>query len=223
MGNTKSINPVSTVNFDREYVSNSSLLPKEHEAGIANVLLQMIIPRDIFTSTAENFQIAPFQNLCIRGDQSSIRHEIVLEDSLKKVPIAVCKLMFTGLTPFKIYTTKPNFPGQKKSARTYNNNTALYTYAEIRVLLQINQIHLTLKLSDSNKMTLDDNRYIVESMSPVCRVVTRAGKPVALMQTGTWKKSANSVLLTVCSGIDPCLMVCLASICGHLDDIEVRE
>jgi hypothetical protein len=202
----------------QKHASTSSLAPTEHEAGVANVLLQIEIPQQIFTKTSEKFHITPYKNLCIRGDKASIRHDIVLEDSQSNIPIAVCKLMFTGLVPYKIYTTKPNFPGQKKSARKYSNKTALYTYAEVRLLQERKQMQLKLTTPDSD--TNYDNSYTVETTGPMCRVVMKAGIPVALMQGD---KSPNSVRLTVSQGIDPCLMICLTSICGHLDDIKVHE
>ena len=223
MGNSNSVSLPPTIYLNHKYTSSTSLLPSDHEGGVADTLLHIEIPQHIFTTDSERFPVSPFHNICIQGNKSSVRHQIVLEDTITNAPIAVCKLMFTGLVPYKIYTTKPNYPGQKKSSRKYNESIPLFTYAEVRVGHHTKEIVLILKTSNSNEHSSDDDRYIVETVGPFCHVVMRSGQTVALMQLRSWNETANTVLLTVSPGIDPCLMICLASICDHLEEIEVRE
>ena len=70
-------------------------------------------------------------NLFMHGKVFALRDQMVLEDGNTKEPVAVClrKFELIGQT-FKIYTTRPNFSGQRPSDRKHNNRP-LYTYARV--------------------------------------------------------------------------------------------
>jgi hypothetical protein len=255
------VTPITKVVTSSNGHSNAqSLVPFEaHEACVSNQIHHIVVPNNLLNKHIHSatgadivsvFPINPFQHVQIRAKRSK-KKDIVLEDTVTNEPIAVCRMMFNGLKPCKIYTTTPNYAGQKASKQKYSRNSQdggsaveLYTFAEIMISNnnrsnRIVKLILTRPMIDRiDDLSRKDRRtYIVSSLGNWSRVVIVNGKQVALMETKgtsvveddtTAGKSSSDrysscTHLTVSPGIDPCLMICLSAICSHFDEISIRE
>jgi hypothetical protein len=238
------------VNVSIHPTAQSLVTVDDHEASVSTKTRHVVIPNHLFdkSSRTDPYPIEPFRNLQIRANNksSSIIHknEIVIEDAMSKEPIAVCRMMFSGQKPCKIYTATQNYDGQKASKQKYCTNNgkmiALYTYAEI-INSNNNRCNSTINLvlksgcsKGSSKDGKDDSTYTVSSIRSWSRVVMLNGLQVSMMetmQTAAAKddynksRSRDSICthLTISPGIDPCLMICLSAICSYFDEITVRE
>ena len=226
MGCTESL-PVAN-SFEAPHKLDPTVQPlgSNHGAGPSQVKQELIVREKLFSWSGDSFKIKkrdgrPFgNNLFIRGKVFAFRDQMVLEDGMTGEPIAIClrKFEMIGQT-FKIYTTQPNFPGQRPSDRKHNN-TPLYTYARVeRVPFSTEQRVFMEQAHQHSSQQLPS--YTVNragSMWPKKRTVRRQGQPAAFMEGGTWEGNWNSYLITVAPGIDACLMLCLSAICDEMDE-----
>jgi hypothetical protein len=222
----------------------------DHDLHVTKKISKIIVPNNIFRNTScdkSNTEVAypikPFTSVQIRVYKKNKKNDIVLEDSITKVPMVVCRMMYNGLRPWKIYTTSPNYERQKPSKQpfscTQSNGVvkvALYTYAEIKAP-NSNRTNPCLKLvvkgggtgilTDTagfkNNRT-EDCIYTITSAGAWNRIVTMNGSQVASMETKSKeKKNVTFTYLTVSPNIDQCLMVCLSAICTYFDENTVCE
>lgn len=181
---------------------------------------QFIVKEKLFSWSGDTFKIkSPSgallgNGLYVQGKAFAFRDQMALLDGNTKEPVAVClrKFELIGQT-FKIYTTKPLFPGQSASGHDYNGKR-LYTYAKVERVPLSTQQKVTFENERSPSMTI--NR--AGGWWPKKRVVEYHGRPAALMEGGTWDCNFNSYRITASPGIDPCLMVCLSAICDEMDE-----
>jgi hypothetical protein len=229
----------------------------DHEAGSSSRPSHIVVPDHLFKKNVKYssktndedaiiFPIKPFHNLQIRANKNK-RNDIVLEDTLTNDAIAVCRIMCNGWKPYKIYTTRPNYQGQKPSKQTYttgqggNGTIALYTYGDITVSNSNRdkpELKLILKgncslIGETGECVIDkkeDRIYTIKSAGVWKRVVMINGAKVASMlsksvtETCCGKKhNSSSTYITLSPETDPCLMVCLSAICSYIDDNTVHE
>jgi hypothetical protein len=129
---------------------------------------------------------APFgNNLKIQGKVFGVRDQMVLLDGNNNMPVAVCLRNFelVGRQTFKIYSTRPLYPGQKPSDRKYNYHV-LYTYAKVERVPFSTEQQVTIGNESSPSYTV---HRAGGRLWPKKRVVKRHGRPAALMEGGTWE------------------------------------
>jgi uncharacterized protein YxjI len=182
----------------------------------SNETTELLMSEKTFSWSGDDFKIkridgTPFHNMKIKGKAFAMRDQMTLLDADNKL-IAVCLRKFAlGSQIFKIYTPIPLHPGQGKSNQDYNGQL-LYTFAEVvRPAFSVNH-QLTYDNQGSPAFTVS-----VVGFFPRRRVVKHRGVTAAAMEGGTYQTSfGNSYKLTICPGIDPCVMICLAAICDKM-------
>jgi hypothetical protein len=99
------------------------------------------------------FSPSPLQSVQVIVDKSSYRHEIIIMDPLATtdIPIAICKRMYSEITPFKVYTTKPNYHNQYPAHAMYNETLPLYKYADIQTVTSNSNSACTSCITNSRK------------------------------------------------------------------------
>jgi hypothetical protein len=164
--------------------------------------------------------VSSFQHVQIIVDRSSNRHEIIIKDYQSGVPLAICKRMYSEITPFKVYSTKPNYPNQFPSHEEYDDVTPLYTYADIRMMSGINSKEVVVDMKRPKLRSKANNRYAAQSMvgSPnQFRIVS--GNAVSTLQFNIGDNNDDDyhcTLLDISSESDPFLIVCLGAIHRYL-------
>ena len=152
--------------------------------------------------------------LKVKGKAFAFRDQMALVDGNKKL-VGVClrKFQLMGQT-FKVYVPNPVLKGQKPSANDYNGQK-LYGYCEVeRVPFDMTQN----VFFEGRKSSPAFRIKRVGSLFPKKRLVTRKGKPAALMEGGTWEGNYNTYKITSNPGIDQCLMILLCAICDEMDE-----
>jgi hypothetical protein len=220
MGCTESLPVANSFEQVHKVDPNLPSLGAQHGAGpSAHSSTQLIVREKLFSWSGDSFKIktrkgAPFGNdLKMQGKVMAFRDQMVLLDG-NNAPVAVClrKFEVIGQT-FKIYSPHPLHPGQRPSERKYNH-CALYTYATVERVPFTAVQKVTLVNETSPSYTV----HRAGGLWPKKRMVKRHGRPAALMEGGTWEGNWNSYLITINPGIDPCLIVCLCSICDEMDE-----
>jgi hypothetical protein len=180
---------------------------------------QTIFVREHLSSwSGEGFKIkrldgTDFHGIKLQGNAFGFRDRVTLVD-VQNQPIAVCFRTF-GLTveTFTIYTLHPGFGGQTPSQHDYHGKR-LYTYAEVsRVIMSS---HLEVKFYN---MTCPTFTVHCTGYFPTIRVVKQRGVVAATMNEGKWLGgNVNYFKVSMCPGIDPCLIICLTAICYEMDE-----
>lgn len=220
MGCTESV-PVAN-SFQEFHKVKQPSLGTKHGAGPPSTYslpTKLIVRENLFSWSGDTFSIKtpdgkPFgDNLKVKGKAFSLRDEMALLDG-NGTPVAVClrKFELIGQT-FKIYATRPLYPGQKPSERKYKQYT-LYTHAKVERV----PFSTTQEVTFDNETSPSYTVHRVGSFWPKKRLVKRNGRPAALLEGGTWEGNWNSYLITVNPGIDPCFIVCLSAICDEMDE-----
>ena len=221
MGCTESVPVANSWDIRHDIDPKATRLGSKHGAGPQSQKIQLLVREKLFSWSGDDFRImtrdgTPFGNLKIKGKVWALRDQMVLENGDTGEPVAVClrKFQLVGQT-FKIYSLQPVYPGQTPSERTCehrNKRYKLYTYASVeRVPLSTEQF---VKLENGDAYTI----HRAGSLWPKKRVVKRRGQPAAFMEGGTWEGNWNSYLLSICPGIDPCLIICLSAVCDEMDE-----
>jgi hypothetical protein len=175
------------------------------------------VPTNIFTKDDMLFKVDLSKDVFIVGNDSSVRQDIVLQYSTSAEPIAICKLMLGGLTTYKLYTTKPNYPGQIKSNRKHNKTIDLYTYAEVKRTNKKNRRKLLLVSPSSSPQSRIV--YTIQTLGTQHRVVFKDdGTLVSIARCHNIDDMSTH--LSLANGIDPYLMVCVEAMCERLDLLE---
>jgi uncharacterized protein YxjI len=229
MGCKESI-PIA-LEFDQPHTTGNALAwGKYDEVCKSDAKTQLIFGAKFFSWGGDYFKIKQrngedFGNLRIKIKAFSFRDQLVLENTITKEPIAICLRKFAvfGSSTFKIYATTPNFTGQTPSEREYNGSR-LYTFAEVVCIkLRLEQVFLEKSNKKHNDQQNGHQRvpdYVIQrvgSSRPAKRVVYYQNRPAAFMDGGKWDRRRDSYLLTICPGIDPCLIICLCAICDEFD------
>ena len=219
MGCTESA-PVANA-FERVHKPLGPSLGANFGVSIPTTKQQLIVKEKLFCWSGDSFKIKHtngqlFGNgLGIRGKAFSFRDQMVLEDANRR-PVLVClrKFQFGGQS-FKIYTTKPNYPGQQRSTQKLDG-MALYTYASVeRRPMELVQ-SVSIETAQGPRPLYKIHR--VGAWFPKKRSVKHRGEDVAFMEGGTWGGNCNTYRVTIAPGIDACLMVCLCAICDEMDE-----
>jgi hypothetical protein len=217
MGCTESV-PVA-VAFDQPHSVHVPALYTDETIG--RVKHQLVVREKLFSWSGDSFKIKTLQGnlfgngIQMKGKVWALRDQMTLLDA-NGAPIAVCLRMFDLVREvFKIYTLHKLHEKQHRSEQQYNGQH-LYTYAEVR------RVPFSL---EQQVIFEGDTTGATPSMSirrsgnfPLKRTVHYKGRPAALMEGGTWNGNFNSYLLTICPGVDPCLIVCLCAICDEMDE-----
>ena len=177
---------------------------------------QLVVLERIFSFYDHSYMIktsggTPFgHNLKTRGNA----HDQMVLLTGRNTPVAVCirKSGLFGQT-FKIYATRPLYPGQRSSARKYNKYT-LYSYANVERKPLSTRLDVTFDGKPFPSYTVHRARGLWPTQK---RVVKRHGHPAAFMEGRKWQGHWDSCMLTINPGIDPCLVVCLFAICDEID------
>ena len=156
----------------------------------------------------------PFGNgLKVKGKTFAIRDQMALVDGDNNL-VAVCLRKFERMgQTFKIYVPKPVLKDQQPSKQDYNGKK-LYTYAEVKR----EPLSMSQEVFFEGRAAADFVITRALPLYPKQRLVKKRGKPVTLIQGGTWGGNYNSYKITCNPGIDPCLMICIAAICDEMDE-----
>lgn len=221
MGCTESLPEVSSFNVAHKVDPTYSPIGSHVQAGPSvNEPMKIVVKEKLFSWSGDDFKINHYQSgvplgngLKMKGKVFAMRDQMALLDGNGNM-VAVClrKFEMIGQT-FKIYVPNPVLPNQQASAQKYNG-TNLYTYCQVkRVPLSVTQeVYMEGKSAPSYTVTRSGSFW------PKKRTVRRNGQPAAIMEGGTWEVNFNSYRITICPGIDPCLMVCLSAICDEMDE-----
>lgn len=213
MGCTESV-PVAAA-FDQPHTMHVPALC----ADVGNKMKhELIVKEKLFSWSGDTFKIKTregymFGNgLQMKGKAFGFRDQMALLDG-RGVPVAVCLRKFDFLRQvFKIYTLRPMHAGQTPSDRQYNGQS-LFTFAEVvRVPFSTEQ-EVIFTGDSSPSLSIRRSGFL-----PKKRTVHYRGRPAALMEGGTWDGNWNSYLLTICPGMDPCLIICICAICDEMDE-----
>ena len=187
----------------------------------------MIVKEKLFSWSGDAFKIKYEDGSVLGNDLEfkakmfSIRDELILLNGATQEPVCVAKSIFTaGFSRiFHIYSPKPVYNGQEPSKQKYNDQDQ-YTYAIVqRDCCSTEQaVHL---IKDDNKFAYTIHRS--SNWWPKSRTVQKDGVTCALMAGGTWEFNGNSYKITVCPGIDPCLMIMLCAICDEMDEDQKQN
>lgn len=163
---------------------------------------------DLFDATESGADIpigasagTPFYNLQIRGKLFD-SNEFVLEDGTNNSVVAVVERKNTtiGYT-FFLYSKRPAFPGQARS-NIMKYNVDLYDFAKVT---DHNGILKVVKEGE------DQAKYTLQSEG-ANYVIMREGTKVATMSPN----EGEFYNLDINEGVDPCLLICLASIADEM-------
>jgi hypothetical protein len=213
MGCVESI-PVSANDLARPHPINKNLPPvsKKIEPDLKPLVLYM--PKDKCSGWGlKGFDIARPNGVSFRGvtahGESSGRNVFALFDTDHRL-LAACLIMYTGGPRYKIYIPQPVFPGQSPSKQVYKGGL-LYCYAEVTR----SQVTLT---------SAGSLPYFTVQGTERRRVVTRNGVIAAAIEAVSEKWGRNPRhQVSVCPGIDPILLLCLAGIYNHLNYCDQRR
>lgn len=180
---------------------------------------ELIMREKVFSLNGNNFEIKTRAGhslnggIKIQGKALAWRGQMVLLDR-QNAPIAVClhEFQLVGLT-YNIYTLKPLYQGQSMSDRNHEGK-ALYSYA--KVVLEPFSLQKNVFLYNQSAPSYTIHR--VGDLWPKKRAIRRQGVTAALVEGGTWEGNWSSYLVTICPGIDPCLIVCLVAIHDAMDE-----
>jgi hypothetical protein len=181
---------------------------------------QLVVKEKLFTWSGDSFKIKTLDGqlfgnggIQMKGKAWALRDQMALLDA-NGAPIAVCLRMFDLVREiFKIYTLHKLHTGQTRSEQQYNGQH-LYTYAEVRRVPFSSEQQVIFE-GDTGGPAMSIH---LSGIMPKKRTVHYRGRPAALMEGGSWNGAFNSYLLTVCPGVDPCLIVCLCAICDEMDE-----
>jgi hypothetical protein len=213
MGCVESI-PVSANDLARPHPVNKNLPPvsKKIEPDLKPLVLYMPKDKRSWWEDKRLDIVRPdgvsFRGVTSRGEPSG-RTVFALFDTDHRL-LAACLTMYTGGSRYKIYTPKPVFPGQSPSKQQYNGGQ-LYTYAEVT------REQVTL-------MSAGSLPYFTVQGTERRRVVRRNGIIAAAIEEVSEKWGRNSRhQVSVCPGIDPILLLCLAGIYDRMDYLDRRR
>ena len=148
----------------------------------------------------------------MKGENLGSRHHLTLLDNTG-VPIAVCLSRFELIEKaFMIYTLRPLHAGQEKADHQYEGHD-LYTFAEVKKFPFTKDLDVTITGDNGPSFLIRRTGLLPEK-----RTIYYHGKAAAVMDGGTWNGNNNTYYLTICPGVDPCLIVCLCAICDELDE-----
>lgn len=183
---------------------------------------ELKVPQGLFGRKGSNFEIKTSRGASFNGIKtqyarirfhsksfSATSAHVILLDA-QNAPIAVCR---KGDSTCTIYTPKPLFKGQAKSGHNYEG-MELFTYAKVLLDLHTGKYNVIF----DNQSAPSYTTYRVNSK----RVVKREGVTAAMMVSSKKPGDRGFYEVTVCPGIDPCMIVCLAAICDILDTEAIQ-
>jgi hypothetical protein len=178
---------------------------------------EILIREKLFSWGGDGFKIkrpdgTDFHGMKIQGKAFGFRDQLALVDAQDK-PIAVCLRKFGfGVEIFKIYTLHPLYDGQSPSQHDYQGKR-LYTYAEVSRVMMSTHHEVRFDNMTSPMFTVHRTGFF-----PKSRVVKQRGAVAATVNGGTWGGNANSYKISLCPGIDPCLIICVTAICDEMEE-----
>jgi hypothetical protein len=178
---------------------------------------QILIREKMFSWGGDGFKIkrldgTEFHGMKIQGKAFGFRDQMTLVDA-QNMPIAVCLRKFGfGVETFKIYTLHPLYDGQTLSQHDYQGKR-LYAYAEVSRVMMSTHHEVKFDNMTSPTLTVHCTGYF-----PKTRVVKQRGVVAATVNGGSWGGNVNSYKVSMCPGIDPCLIICVTAICDEMEE-----